>query len=185
MNHLSAPRQTGRLRAIVKAISLLFLQPILAPGLSDVHARSRLPARQGADGATIRETEQAPYLTVIGAVPLRFGAPPPPPDLTTKPAAGAPPDPAPAQTVAATNRESVLPPPLPPTPAAAKMPAAETPPTPPQSTDPTPGILPDDTRPAARPEDFLPFFQFPGGNPGSSVRPPAPLPPSSATYQQK
>ncbi|MBI2815153.1 MAG: hypothetical protein HYX71_12810 [Opitutae bacterium] len=183
MNHLSAPRQTGRLRTLAKTFSLLLLQPILTPGLADAHARSRLPARQDASGASIRETEPTPYLTVIGAVPLRFGAPPPPPDLTTKPTADAPPDPAPVQTVAATNRESVIPA-LPAPATVAQAPVAEPPPAPAKPADPTSGILPDDTRPAPRPEDFLPFFQFPGST-NNPVRSPGPVPPSSATYQQK
>ncbi len=56
-------------------------------------------------------------------------------------------------------------------------------------------IIPDDIRPTIHPEDFVPFFQIPGSakGPGSlnvivpvpqSVPPPAPLPPSSATYRQ-
>ena len=55
-------------------------------------------------------------------------------------------------------------------------------------------ILPDDGDPRVRPEDFLPFFQFPGGRPGQSettvAQPPtapAPgqIPPSSATYHEE
>src|SRR5438105_5165193 len=53
-------------------------------------------------------------------------------------------------------------------------------------------ILPDDTRPRLRSQDFLPLFRFPGaGGPSEDVTPavpapPAPgtLPPSSATYTQ-
>jgi hypothetical protein len=56
-------------------------------------------------------------------------------------------------------------------------------------------ILPDDVRPAVRPEDFLPFFQFPAPGGTGNVRvivpvaPTAPSapgtqPPSSATYIQ-
>lgn len=172
----------GRLRTFVKSLSLLLLHPVLTPGLNEAYARTRLPAKHDANGGVIRETESRPYLPVLGAVPLRFGAPPPP-DLTTRPSAGAPPDPAPVQTVASANRESVLAPSLPA--ATLKAPASELPPPPIKIPEPTPGILPDDTRPATRPEDFLPFFQFPGTNPGSSVRAPGPLPPSSATYQQR
>lgn len=56
-------------------------------------------------------------------------------------------------------------------------------------------ILPDDTRPKVRAEDFLPFFQFPGNTPANGdvtvVAPvpnaptAAPLPASSATYRQQ
>lgn len=53
-------------------------------------------------------------------------------------------------------------------------------------------ILPDDTRPKVRAEDFLPFFQPPGANPNPNdvtVAPPPAEPgtptPSSATYRQQ
>lgn len=53
-------------------------------------------------------------------------------------------------------------------------------------------ILPDESRPKVRAEDFLPFFEFPGtkSNPNDvslTPTPPAPgqLPPSSATYRQQ
>ncbi len=61
---------------------------------------------------------------------------------------------------------------------------------------PPAAILPDDTRPSVRPEDFLPYFQVPGATtsagevnvimPANAFTPPAaaPLPPSSATYTQ-
>lgn len=185
MNNSSAPRQKGRLRSIARTFSLLLLQPVLAPGPADAHARSRLPTRHDARGFAIREAEPTPYLKVVGAVSLRFGAEPPPPDLTSKPAAGAPPHPAPMQTavtvVTLETAPAAITPPL--TPKAA---TTETPPVPApaRTNESTLSILPDDTRPAPRPEDFLPFFQFPGNNSGP-VRSPGPLPPSSATYQQK
>lgn len=185
MNHPTAPQQKGRLRSIVKTVSFLLLQPALAPGPAAAHTRSRLPAKPNADGTSIREAEPAPYLRVIGTVPLRFGAEPPPPDLTTRPAAGAPPTPVPAPMVApAINPEiapvAIAPPPAP------KEATTEPPPAPApaKTNEPTLRILPDDARPAPRPEDFLPFFQFPGNN-DNSARSPGPLPPSSATYQQK
>lgn len=54
-------------------------------------------------------------------------------------------------------------------------------------------ILPDDAEPKVKPEDFLPFFEFPGsgketGRDASGVpAAPAPgaLPPSSATYKEQ
>jgi hypothetical protein len=61
---------------------------------------------------------------------------------------------------------------------------------------PPAAILPDDTRPAVRPEDFLPFFQVPGAAKSAgevnvimpanalTTPPAAPLPRSSATYTQ-
>jgi|CXWL01.1.fsa_nt_gi hypothetical protein len=188
MNHSPAPRQLGRFRTILRTLSLLLLHPTLSPGLTDAPPRSRLPLKHDANGLAIQEISSGPYLKVIGAVPLRFGAKPPPPDLTTRPPAGAPPIPAPEQTPVVASPEAVPeanhPPATPEQKAApAEVPSASTGP---DQTSAAPlTILPDDTRPAPRPEDFLPFFQFPGNNPGSSVRAPGPLPPSSATYQQK
>jgi len=51
-----------------------------------------------------------------------------------------------------------------------------------------PPLLPDDTRPRVRPEDLLPFFQFPtaAGAPAPAAAPtPGVLPPSSATFRQQ
>lgn len=135
-----------------------------------------------------------PYLTVAGAAPLRFEEPssPPPPDHMLRPAASAPPQPA----------APVAPPEPEPTKDSKSNPAStSTTPdaAPPDTAQPTPkekipppAILPDDTRPRVRAEDFLPFFQFPGSatNPNDvtlAPTPPAPgrQPPSSATYRQQ
>lgn len=157
------------------------LQHALAPSIADAHARSRLPAQPGGDPTS------HPYLKITGAVPLRFDAPPPPPDLSSKPPAGAPPI-----ATGPALPDVILPAATPPAePPKTALPSDRTPiaPADTKPADHTPGILPDDTRAATRPEDFLPFFQFPGGSPDVSLtpRPPAPgqLPPSSATYQQK
>jgi hypothetical protein len=185
-------------------LSLLMLQSALAPGVGDAHARSRLPARLDLYGFAIPEEESMPYLQVIGSTPLRFGAPPPPPDLSGKPAAGAPPKPA-------VSSEPVRPPDLA-VPSATTVVSAKASPvevpaaeaaaaTPPETAAPPPSpvkrdrsplsILPDDMPSAPRAEDFLPFFQFPGGGKSTGARSPArapspdQLPPSSATYEQK
>ena len=139
-----------------------------------------------------------PYLPATGAPALRFGDAPPPPPLWVRPAAGAPPnvtveDPAPdTSTGAAASRPSEPDPTAVATtpdavPAPANAPPVKTP----------PPILPDDTRPKVRAEDFLPFFQFPGSasaagdvsvvvpvTPGGAPAP-APQPRSSATYRQQ
>ena len=57
-----------------------------------------------------------------------------------------------------------------------------------------PPIVPDEAAGRVKPEDFLPFFQYPGGQrpgqpdePAKASSPPTPgqLPPSSATYRQE
>ena len=143
-----------------------------------------------------------PYLAVLGASPLRIQEIPPPPDLTVHPPAGAPPQPAPLAaktsdvippspevaatadgTTPAATPNQASPPPTESTPA----PAADA-----RPSKPVKSILPDDTRPKVRAEDFLPFFQPPGANPNPNdvtvaPTPPAPgiQPPSSATYRQQ
>lgn len=133
-----------------------------------------------------------PYLAAIDPPGLRFAEALPPPDLSVHPPAGAPPHPpAASEPVVAVALPPSAPNPAPvvsgPPPAARPAPAAATTP---------PPILPDETRAKVRPEDFLPFFQFPGNaNQADGVTvavpatltPPAPgnQPPSSATYRQQ
>ena len=192
MNPIHSPSPRGGLHRIVRLLSLLVIHHALGPVVSDGLARTRLPTNQGGNHSI--EGESRPYLRIAGALPLRFRTESPPPDLAGKPAAGAPPHPAlstafvepishPAQIGPASAQASQ---PI--------DPPAKTSPTPAITTPTTISILPDDTRPSTRPEDFLPFFQFPGGNGNMTVavpvtgRQPAapnPQPPSSATYQQR
>ncbi|MBI5690465.1 MAG: hypothetical protein HZC55_10250 [Verrucomicrobia bacterium] len=193
MNHREPPTLPVATNWVLRSFSLLRL-PALAPKTLHSLPRARPPA-----DVTIRldRNEPLPYLPVQGAPPLRFERPTPPPDLVTHPAAAAPPIPplTPTEsTVAQANAAAVQPtvsPPVeskPAAPAPAKTDAQ-------QPARPPPSILPDDTRPAVRPEDFLPFFQLPGArrdsggvnviapvNPSSSGS--LAVPPSSATYTQ-
>ncbi len=148
-----------------------------------------------------------PYLVALGAPPLRFDELTPPPDLVTRPPAGAPPQPVEVADVAnpltnttaapAVPTADVMAPPV----AASNVPVVPGPVVEPAAVDsepavaPTrtpPPIIPDELRPQARPEDFLPFFQIPSPAGDATVIVPvprapataAPLPPSSATYTQ-
>jgi hypothetical protein len=100
----------------------------------------------------------------------------------------------------ARSTDAALPKPTPPTATAATVVAkreelhlnaasAPTPPPPPAA------ILPDDVANKVRPEDYLPYFQFPGvdspsndvnapGQAPASQSAPKTLPPSSASYQE-
>lgn len=175
--------------------------PWLALALLPFFAAARAWSRP-TEGAPTTTSESQPYLAIIGAPSLRFEEAAPPPDLVTHPAAAAPPHPALAD-------EPNLNPPAPavqaapaPHPASAPVRAStdsaqpttssnETSDTPAPAPTPRP-ILPDEIRPQARPEDFLPFFQIPSAQPGVNVvvpvprapAAPGPLPPSSATYTQ-
>lgn len=144
-----------------------------------------------------------PYLPVIDAPALRFREPVPPPDLSVLSAASGPPvEASEPETVVASPTVNAPDPPaempaadaLPPAtapPKEAKTKAEETP----KKSGPL-SIIPDDTRPRVRTEDFLPFFTFPGSgrspddvtviHPGVPA-PPAPgtVQPSTATYQQR
>lgn len=194
MNHSEPPHLPVGARRALRCLSLLLL-PALAP-----KAAHSLPRSRSAPGPAVESPgpESVPYLPALGARPLRFQRATPPPDLVTHPAAGAPPVPAltlTESTVAQANAaaaQSTGGTARPEKPAAENAPK----PTPPPAKPTPPSILPDDTRPIIRPEDFLPFFQIPGtaktpGDvhvvvPASSFSAPtaAPLPPSSATYTQ-
>lgn len=150
--------------------------------------------------------QHKPYLVALGSPPLRFQEPAPPPDLTTRLAAGAPPQPSadsassesapPANPAASGSQPNSTTPSAPPTASSLAIDSASTTLTtdeaPVPARTPLP-ILPDELRPQARPEDFLPFFQIPVSRPGDvnvvvpvprAPAAPAALPPSSATYTQ-
>jgi hypothetical protein len=144
-----------------------------------------------------------PYLHYIGSPPLRFQEARPPPEIAVRPLLAA------EQSKSGEKSTSTLNPtaPLSTKVAAVAAPAAGPAVTAGKSTGtvtvagkpldrpakpagPDP-LLPDDAGSKVRPEDFLPFFQFPGGrNPEPKTAavpaPPSPgiQPPSSATYQQ-
>ena len=148
--------------------------------------------------AGLRESGSSrPYLTVIGPPELRFReAIIPQPDLSTRPAAGAPPHPVTEESQpspganrlenrapAAEVRLSAQP---------ASAPAQAKAGTPDEPSPAGAPIIPDDSRAKVRPEDFLPYFQFPGAgaNPEDVSSPPVPVrpgqqPPSTATYRQQ
>jgi len=163
---------------------LLGLVPCLVVGTPSLSPDSRWPIRS------------RPYLAVLGSSPLRIQEAAPPPDLSVRPPAGAPPLlvptvaeastplPSPVQTSASEAQTMQSTPP-----GTETAPASEAEAKP---AKPAKSILPDDTRPKVRAEDFLPFFQPPGANLNPNdvtlaPTPPAPgvQPPSSATYKQQ
>jgi len=139
-----------------------------------------------------------PYLLAVGSPALRFAEATPPPDLTVRPPVSGPPSPTedhpiigadPAKSDLSVTAPATTPTVISALPESAAEPVKAAPAKVP------PPILPDDTRPKVRAEDFLPFFQFPAaGNANGDVTvvapvpnapAPAPLPPSSATYRQQ
>lgn len=200
MNQHEPPQPSRGVRRAWHCLSLLLLPTIAIHG---VHA---LPVRRTAgSGPAGKGAAPTPYLPVTGAPPLRFHEPPPP-DLVMRPPAAAPPTPAltptessvAAANAAAAQSATVSAEPTPAAPAPEPAPVID-PGKPSETVAPPvktpPPILRDDTRPAVRPEDFLPYFQIPGAAqhpadvtllvPAPRNAPaPAPLPPSSATYRQ-
>jgi hypothetical protein len=144
-----------------------------------------------------------PYLRFIGSPPLRFQEARPPPEISARPLLAA------EQSKSGEKSTSTLNPTAPHSPkviAGAALAAGSTATggkstgtataagkpldrsAKPAGPDP---LLPDDAGSNVRPEDFLPFFQFPGArNPEPKTAavpaPPSPgtLPPSSAIYQE-
>jgi hypothetical protein len=192
MNHRVTPSPKGGFSRTLRCFSLLLL-PALAPKVAHSLPRTRpLPDTER------RRTNETPYLQAFGALPLRFTQPTPPPEALTQPTAAAPPNPAQSLTetavaqanaAAAQSTTPSLPEPSL-LPDASIAPAKPTP----DKAGPTP-ILPDDTRPAPRHEEALPYFLAPGAGRGPGqvnvivpvpiTQSPAPaIPPSSATYTQ-
>ena len=217
MNHREQTHLRVCVRRALHALSLLLLPTVAPKNFSALTNSRAIPGRPGKSDA---DSSPLPYLSVLGAPALRFQEAPPPPDLSTRPAAAAPPVPAltltettVAQANLAAAHTSTPPPPVPAP--AAESPAENAKPAPaPATSDPALAaskrsadgpaptapaktaqpILPDESHPSVRPEDFLPYFQIPGagGQPGVNVIMPAvptasgslPVPPSSATYTQ-
>lgn len=190
MNYRETTHPLAAAGRALRYASLLLL-PTLAPTGAD--AVPRVPVSTKA--------RSTPYLPFVGAPELRFQEAAPPPDLVSRPPAAAPPQPALTSTensVAVDNAEaarSVTTPTVPEEPSidATAPEAAES--SPHAGDKSVPPILPDETRPQVRPEDFLPYFQIPGSARHSgdvtllvpapfSAPTGAPLPPSSANYTQ-
>jgi hypothetical protein len=169
---------------------------LLLPLLSGVSAFARplLPPQAGL-------TQQKPYLVALGAPPLRFQVPVPATELATRPKPSA--SRSSTADASANDIETTLAPraeepsspsdadPIAHEDAASESSQSEISTLPPART-PRP-ILPDEMRPQARPEDFLPFFQIPAAQSGDvsvfvpvphAPATPPPLPLSSATYTQ-
>lgn len=187
MNFQPPSPTTGGMHRITRVLSILVVQHLLVFTGTDAYARTRLPSSRNGDGAG--DLDSRPYLKVAGSLALRFAAAPQlPPTLVTN--AWVPSTT--SETIAPAPAESFPPPVTPtiePTPIQ-DQPIAST--NAPAGNKPSLNILPDDTRPSTRPEDFLPFFQFPSGDvtvvvPATVHQSPAPgqLPVSSATYQQR
>jgi len=178
----------------VRCLTLVLLPALVAEG-GQAASASRDPV--GAPPESSPESPypySIPYLAVVGPPPMRFREPPAPPSFELEPVAAGPAQleeimsasPAAAggrrdsssSPMAASSKSS-----SPNSPSSSAAAAAKRP----EETEPS-SILPDDMRREVRPEDLLPYFQYPrngGGVPGVPVPPQPTLPPSSATYRQQ
>jgi hypothetical protein len=191
MNHREPSHATSAARRARHCLSLLLL-PALGPESSHASVRQRVAQVSGLDLQSA-ERESVPYLLAFSSPSLRFQEAPP--DLATRPAAAGPPMPGlnPAETaVAQANASAAHPAATQDQPALAEKSEPKPPGLAAPKATPT-AILPDETRPQVRPEDFLPYFQIPGATPpAGDVTPyvpparsaPVALPPSTATYRQ-
>jgi hypothetical protein len=166
-----------------------YLSVLLLPALASEVGHPSMSAATDYDQLPGGSAESRPYLQYVGPPPLRFEEPAPSPDPTARLTAGAPPKPERPEIAAAKPapagppQGSVAPVAMP---AKSDSVAAQTAGSnePPQPAAPS-SILPDETRQRVKPEDFLPFFQFPGGSSAPVAPVPGALPPSSATYKQQ
>jgi hypothetical protein len=201
MNHREPPHLPVGARRALQCMSLLLLPAMASEAAPALPRQSLAPVGHGSNAPG---SDSVPYLAVVGSPALRFQrSTPPPPDLVSRPAAAAPPTPPLTPTessIAQANSAAVQAAPrnLRPAdeaPVTDIKPAAAPAPTPVKAAPPS--ILPDDTRPTVRPEDFLPYFQIPGSAkqanevnvimPASAVTTSSgsiPVQPSSATYTQ-
>ena len=169
---------------------------LLLPMLDPIRLNATGRTRSSSQFRTDLPEESAPYLLAVGAPPLRFQELPPPPALSIVRPAVAPPSLLATPASETSNRDVIVPasePVAAPAPAETRNESKEIA-LPPKKPGPAP-ILPDETRPPIRAEDFLPFFEIPGSRRGpaetsvivpvpSSVPSGPPLTPSSATYTQ-
>jgi hypothetical protein len=138
----------------------------------------------------------APYLAVVGPPPMRFREPPGPPSFELEPVAAGPAQleeniqASPSLAAAAGGRLDSSSPMAASSKSSTKSPSSSPSANRPEESEPS-TILPDDMRRDIRPEDLLPYFQYPR-NGGAVIGVPVPnqpalptLPPSSATYRQQ
>lgn len=190
----SAPSRTPRLdNCRCLALACLLINAPLARALDlPQHPGASIGVRNNAELTLPARHYRGPrtYLAMIGPEPLHFEKPPaelPPEPVMPKPpsSTASPPEPLSAKTPG--SAQATL---APPGSTATEQPNQEPLPKDMNTANPV-LILPDDIKHEVRPEDVLPYFQFPGGNesvpaPFTPGQPRAPAqPPSSATYQQK
>ncbi len=177
---------------LLRCVALLPLSYLVSESaaFAQSHRGGSIRSNSIADAGERTSPFDAPYLAVVLSPALTFQAATPAVDPTLRLAAGAPPRPAGAiEDIAAENQDAAVA-------AAPVLPAPSTPPdsvaqtepaaiegSKPASKLPPVAILHDDMLPEVRPEDVLPYFQFPGSS--LSAPQPAPIPASSATYRQR
>ena len=186
MKHYVLVTWPARIRKAWPIFSVLLL-PVMA---CEVGSRTSAATTEQ-DFIPLGTTEPSrPYLQYVGPPALRFEDAPPPPDLPDHPVAGTTSPPGHISDSAKVKPNAEAPAMVAAVPAPAGASGSE-----PTSQHPSESaeasasqatsILPDDSKQRVRPEDFLPFFQFPGGSTAPVANAPGTIPPSSATYKQQ
>ncbi|HTZ21104.1 MAG TPA: hypothetical protein VMC06_09500 [Opitutaceae bacterium] len=192
MNSCTHTLLTG-LGRLVRCLTLVLLPALVAEG---GQTGSTYAGPAGAPPESSPESSHpysAPYLAVVGPPPMRFREPPAPPSFELEPVAMGPAQleetlpVSPPSSVAAGGRFDSSSPKAASQKSSTKSPASSPTANRPEDNEPS-SILPDDLHRDVRPEDLLPYFQYPR-NGGAVIGVPAPaqptLPPSSATYRQQ
>ncbi len=176
----------ARIGQLVRYLSLVLLPALTSEadqrGLQHRgHTVSPSPSQQMPPTAQV-PARSLSYLAVVGAPPLRINPTPTPPVYDLDPLPPGLDVPMPSNEHSATTISDSRSPALP----LAPRGTPQDKPNQPTEADEPPPILPDDLRREVRPEDVVPFFQYPRGRIPAPGQPATPqLPPSSATYQQQ
>jgi hypothetical protein len=194
-NH-STLTDTSRLARRV-ALAWVLSTPLISVAAFDTPQRPANAMAGGTSPAVVPERlakaraarNPRPYLAMVGPSAIKFaGADPVLPTEPSLPPQQKPKLPLPPESQPKTPAVTGDP-----TPAVPTGTSTETPPEANANGSKPVSILPDDTRREIRPEDVLPFFQFPNASDNGTVALPLivtqpasnPVPPSTATYRQQ
>jgi len=177
----------------VRCLALVLLPALVAEGGQAASTGRDAACSPPESCPELPEPYSAPYLTVVGPPPMRFREPPAPPSFELEPVAAGPAqmeESMPVAPAAAGGRLDASQPTAASVKSPSKSPASSATAGRSEEGEP-PMILPDDLRRDVRPEDLMPFFQYPrnggaaNGIPGPAQPATPTLPPSSATYRQQ
>ena len=185
MNSRTHTLLTG-LGRFVRCLTLVLLPALVAEGGQTRSACGNPACSPPESSPESPYPYSSPYLAVVGPPPMRLREPPAPPSFELEPVAEGPAqleENISASPPAVGGRLDSSLPMAASSKSPTKLPSASATANRPEESEPS-SILPDDMRRDIRPEDFVPYFQYPR-NGGVPVPAQPALPPSSATYRQQ